>query len=75
MLAGAWSGRIREEHGLVYLVDGDDLVILQADLHSSDRPHLPLQVTACICREASSQPRLTTTCVLGDDELVEHRLA
>lgn len=30
MLAGAWSRRISEEHRLVYLVDGDDLVILQA---------------------------------------------
>jgi toxin YoeB len=29
-LAGAWSRRIGEEHRLVYLVDGDDLVILQA---------------------------------------------
>jgi len=30
MLAGAWSRRIGEEHRLVYLIDGDDLVILQA---------------------------------------------
>lgn len=30
MLAGAWSRRISEEHRLVYLFDGDDLVILQA---------------------------------------------
>lgn len=29
-LAGCWSRRITEEHRLVYLVDGDDLVILQA---------------------------------------------
>jgi toxin YoeB len=29
-LAGAWSRRIDEEHRLVYLVEGDDLVILQA---------------------------------------------
>lgn len=29
MLAGVWSRRITEEHRLVYLVDGDDLVILQ----------------------------------------------
>jgi toxin YoeB len=28
-LAGAWSRRITEEHRLVYLVDGDDIVILQ----------------------------------------------
>lgn len=33
MLTGAWSRRITEEHRLVYLVDGDDLVILQARLH------------------------------------------
>ena len=29
MLTGAWSRRITEELRLVYLVDGDDLVILQ----------------------------------------------
>lgn len=33
MLAGAWSRRITEEHRLVYLVDDDDLVILQARFH------------------------------------------
>jgi toxin YoeB len=33
MLAGAWSRRIGGEHRLVYLVDGDDLVILQARFH------------------------------------------
>jgi len=33
MLSGAWSRRITEEHRLVYLVDGDDLVILQAGFH------------------------------------------
>jgi len=33
MLAGAWSRRISEENRLVYLVDGDDLVILQARFH------------------------------------------
>lgn len=33
VLAGSWSRRITEEHRLVYLVDGDDLVILQARLH------------------------------------------
>jgi toxin YoeB len=27
---GSWSRRISEEHRLVYLVDGDDIVILQA---------------------------------------------
>ena len=32
-LAGAWSRRIDEEHRLVYLVDGDDVVILQARYH------------------------------------------
>ena len=30
VLAGCWSRRIDDEHRLVYLVDGDDLVILQA---------------------------------------------
>jgi toxin YoeB len=30
MLAGTWSRRISEEHRLVYLVEGDDLVILSA---------------------------------------------
>lgn len=33
MFAGAWSRRITEEHRMVYLVDGDDLVILQARFH------------------------------------------
>jgi toxin YoeB len=33
MFAGAWSRRITEEHRLVYLVDCDDLVILQARFH------------------------------------------
>jgi toxin YoeB len=28
--AGCWSRKISEEHRLGYLVDGDDLVILQA---------------------------------------------
>lgn len=32
-LAGSWSRRITEEHRLVYLVDGDDLVVLQAQFH------------------------------------------
>lgn len=32
-LAGAWSRRITEEHRLVYLADGQDLVILQARFH------------------------------------------
>lgn len=30
---GSWSRRITDEHRLVYLVDGDDLVILQARYH------------------------------------------
>ena len=34
-LAGAWSRRINDEHRLVYLVDGEDLVILQARYHYS----------------------------------------
>jgi toxin YoeB len=33
VLAGAWSRRITDEHRLVYLVDDDDLVILQARFH------------------------------------------
>lgn len=33
MLTGAWSRRISEEHRLVYLIDGDDLVVLQARFH------------------------------------------
>lgn len=32
-LAGAWSRRITEEHRLVYLVDGHDLVVLQCRYH------------------------------------------
>ena len=32
-LAGSWSRRIDEEHRLVYLVEGDDVVILQARYH------------------------------------------
>ena len=32
-LAGAWSRRIDQEHRLVYLVEGDDIVILQARYH------------------------------------------
>lgn len=33
MLSGTWSRRITEEHRLVYLVDDDDLVVLQARFH------------------------------------------
>ena len=32
-LSGTWSRRITEEYRLVYLVDGDDLVVLQARFH------------------------------------------
>lgn len=32
-LAGCWSRRINEEHRLVYAVDGDDVVVLQARYH------------------------------------------
>jgi toxin YoeB len=32
-LAGCWSRRISDENRLVYLVDGDDIVILQARYH------------------------------------------
>lgn len=31
--AGSWSRRISDEHRLVYLVDGDDIVVLQARYH------------------------------------------
>jgi toxin YoeB len=30
VLAGCWSRRIDDEHRLVYLVDGEDIVVLQA---------------------------------------------
>ena len=33
VLAGCWSRRIDGEHRLVYMVDGDDLIILQARFH------------------------------------------
>ncbi len=32
-LAGCWSRRIDDEHRLVYRVNGDDLIILQARYH------------------------------------------
>ena len=32
-LAGVWSRRIDEEHRLVYLVEGEDIVIVQARYH------------------------------------------
>ncbi len=34
-LAGSWSRRISDEHRLVHLVDGNDVVILQARYHYS----------------------------------------
>jgi toxin YoeB len=33
VLAGCWSRRIDEEHRLVYLVERDDIVVLQARYH------------------------------------------
>jgi len=33
VLAGCWSRRIDDEHRLVYLVDRDDIVVLQARYH------------------------------------------
>jgi len=33
VFAGTWSRRITEEHRLVYLVDGDDLIVLQGRFH------------------------------------------
>ena len=33
VLAGCWSWRIDEEYRLVYLVDGEDIVVLQARYH------------------------------------------
>jgi toxin YoeB len=35
VLAGCWSRRIDEEHSLVYMGEGDDLIILQARFHYS----------------------------------------
>jgi len=32
-LAGAWSRRITDEHRVVYLVEGHDLVVLQVRYH------------------------------------------
>lgn len=32
-ISGAWSRRITDEHRLVYVVRGDDLVLLQARYH------------------------------------------
>ncbi|MHB8718255.1 MAG: Txe/YoeB family addiction module toxin [Candidatus Dormibacteria bacterium] len=36
VLQGCWSRRIDEEHRLVYLVDRDDVVVLQARYHYQD---------------------------------------
>jgi toxin YoeB len=33
--AGAWSRRITDEHRLVYLIGGDDVVVFQARYHYS----------------------------------------
>jgi toxin YoeB len=33
VLSGCWSRRIDEEHRLVHLVDGEDLIVLQARYH------------------------------------------
>jgi toxin YoeB len=33
VLDGAWSRRIDEEHRLVYLVDHNDIIVLQARYH------------------------------------------
>lgn len=33
LLSGAWSRRITDEHRLVYLIDDEDLVVLQARFH------------------------------------------
>ncbi len=33
VLQGSWSRRIDGEHRLVYLVEGDDIVVLQARYH------------------------------------------
>lgn len=33
MLAGAWLRRITEEHRLVYLIDDEDLIVLQTRFH------------------------------------------
>ena len=34
-LAGAWSRRIDEEHRLVYMIEGNDVVVLQVRYHYS----------------------------------------
>jgi toxin YoeB len=37
VLQGCWSRRIDDEHRLVYLVDGEDVVVLQARYHYGDQ--------------------------------------
>jgi toxin YoeB len=37
VLQGCWSRRIDDEHRLVYLVDGEDIVVLQALYHYGDQ--------------------------------------
>ncbi|WP_129660242.1 Txe/YoeB family addiction module toxin [Rothia halotolerans] len=36
LFAGAWSRRITQEHRLVYLVEEEDLIVLQARFHYSE---------------------------------------
>jgi toxin YoeB len=36
LFAGVWSRRITQEHRLVYLVEGEDLIVLQARFHYSE---------------------------------------
>lgn len=36
VLQGCWSRRIDDEHRLVYVIDGEDLVVLQARYHYQD---------------------------------------
>jgi len=38
VLQGCWSRRIDDEHRLVYLVGGEDIVVLQARYHYGDQP-------------------------------------
>jgi toxin YoeB len=41
LLEGCWSRRIDGEHRLVYLVDGEDVVVLQARYHYGDGCEIP----------------------------------
>jgi toxin YoeB len=38
VLQGCWSRRIDDEHRLVYLVESQDIVVLQARYHYGDQP-------------------------------------